>query len=122
MSATLILRTVAAGGLRPEFEHTRTRQCRGVQSPNEALSPRSRQINARPINRYTFVWKNAQLGTRALVRSLYAAAAGTVLPMRFTPAGHTDADTEDVYFVGPPKYRRVSPMASAIEFEVEGRH
>lgn len=119
---TPILRTVAAGGVHPEFEHTRTRQRRAVMSPKDASSPRSREINERPINRYTLVWKHALLGTRFLVQNLWKQALGTTLPMQFTPMGKTDASVESVYFVGPPKITRAGPMTSAIEFEVEGRH
>lgn len=123
MTATLILRTVAAGGLRPEFEHVRTRQRRGVLTPDDSLSPRSREINERPINRYTLSWKKALPGTKFAVRDLWRRALGPVLPMQFTPAGKTDADVEDVYFVpGSLRVRRSGPVTSAIDFEVEGRH
>lgn len=119
---TLILRTVAAGGLRPEAEHVRTRQRRAVMSPKDASSPRSRELNERGINRYTLSWKQAQSGTRKLVQYLWRNALGTTLPMQFTPMGKTDASVEDVYFVDKPTYRRSGPMTHAIEFEVEGRH
>lgn len=120
---TLILRTVAAGGLRPEFEHTRTCQRRAVQTPEGSLSPRSRQINERKINRYTFVWKHAQTGTRFLVRDMWRLAGGCVMPMLFTPCGKTDADVEEVKFVPKSlKIHRAGPVTSAIEFEVESVH
>jgi hypothetical protein len=119
---TLILRTVAAGGLHPEFEHVRTRQRRAVQTEKDASSPRSREINERGINRYTLSWKGASIGQVFQVKKLWKDALGTTLPMQFTPMGHTDADVEPVYFVAPPKITRAGPLTKAIEFEVEGRH
>lgn len=120
--ATLTLRTVAAGGLKPESEHVRTRQRRAVLDPDDAVSPRSRQINENPINRYTLSWQRASIGQKRLLQDLWKDAAGPVLPMNFTPAGKTDASVEDVYFVGPPSIRRASPLTYAMSFEVEGRH
>lgn len=122
MSATLILRTIAAGGLRPEFEHPRTRHRRAVQSPKDASSPRSREINENAINGYGLSWKRASEGQKVLLLNLWRSAMGTVLPMQFTPMGKTDAAVEDVYFAGAPKIRRASPVTWAMDVDIEGRH
>jgi hypothetical protein len=120
--ATLTLRTVAAGGLKPESEFGRTRRRRAVLSPKDAASPRSRELNERPINVFSLSWKKASDGQKRLLEWLWRNTLGTTLPMNFTPAGKTDASVEDVYFTDAPKISRAGPTTWAMSFEVEGRH
>lgn len=91
-------------------------------SPKDASSPRSREINERPINVYDLSWKRASPGTKFLIQDLYRRALATTLPMQYTPMGKTDASMELVYFVDKPTYRRASPVTWAITAQVEGRH
>lgn len=118
----LTFRTVAAGGLKGEFEHTRTRRRRAVLSDKDAASPRSREINERAINVYDISWKRGSLGQKKFLQYLWAQALGTTLPMQYTPAGKTDASVESVYFTEKPSIRRATPTTWAMSCQLEGRH
>lgn len=85
-----VLRTATAG-VRPQFEHECTRERRGVATPEDALSPRSRNINERPLRRFKLSWKDASDGQRLLLTQAWAAARGSTLTMSYVPVGESTA-------------------------------
>ena len=117
--ATLTLRTESTG-IRPGFEHSLNRRRRAVQTPVEALSPRSRQINENKLDRYRLEWKDADEGQRFLLKSAFADAAGRSLSMNYTPLGDIDANAIEVRFVEDTLSIRGAPgLSYAMSVEIE---
>ena len=119
MTSALLLRSETKG-IRPEFDHARGHARRPVLTEDDALSPRSRQINERSLRRYTPSWKKATPGQRILLLEAWKAAHGPVLPMAYTPVGKTDSDQHDVRFVDDTlRIRRQGPAEWEMSVDVE---
>ena len=118
-TATLALRTETTG-VRPQFDHARVHDRRALMTDPDALTPRARQVNERPIRRYTLFWERATAGQRFLLRQAWKDARGPVMPMAYTPVGKTDSDAHDVRFVDKTlAIRRTSAGEWTMSAEVE---
>jgi len=93
--ATLTLRT-ETGPLRPQFDSAVDSGKRALKSEEGALSPRSREVNARALRRFPLRWTNAGRGQRVLLLNALKDSRGGVLPMNYTPIGKTDVDAIEV--------------------------
>lgn len=111
-----VLRTATAG-LRPEFEHERTRDRAAFQTDIEAPTQRSRNVNERPIRRFKLSWKRGSDGQRLLLTSAWKAARGSALAMAYVPL--RESTSMVVRFVrGTLVMRRTSPRGTRGQHEM----
>lgn len=111
-----VLRTATAG-LRPEFEHERTRDRAAFQTDVAAPTQRARNVNERPIRRFRLAWKRGSDGQRLLLTGAWAAARGSSLAMSYVPLRESTALV--VRFVrGSLTLRRTAPRGTRGQHEM----
>ena len=117
MTATLTLRTQTTG-IRPEFEVSSLQQRRALQTPDESMVSRARQVNQHPILRLDFRWSEANGGQRQILERAWADAAD-VVAMNYTPLGDIDANALEVRFLGEPSIEQTSAKTWRMSASVE---
>lgn len=115
--ATLTLRTQATG-IRPQFEVPTQHIRRALQTPDEAMVSRARQVNQRPLRRISFSWDETNGGQRQLLERAWAAAAD-VVALNYTPIGDIDANAIEVRFLEQPSIEQLSATAWRMSASVE---
>lgn len=117
MSATLTLRTETAG-IRPQFEVRSQHGRRALQTPEESMVSRARQVNQRPLRRIDFSWDVTNGGQRQLLERAWSSAAD-VIAMNYTPLGDVDANAIEVRFLEAPTIEQTSAKAWRMSASVE---
>lgn len=121
--ASILFRSVAAGGARPAFEFVEERRRRAVQSPDDEPQRRHRQINERAVRTFKLRWEETNEAQVAFVRTAFDASFGGVLAMDFTPMRDTDANAVEVCFVdGTLEIEQLGPLSYVMELELEEQH
>jgi hypothetical protein len=115
--AALALRTETTG-IRPDFEVSSMHERRALQTPDESMVSRARQVNQRPLRRLDFVWGVTNGGQRQILERAWIAASD-VRAMDYTPLGSPDNESFKVRFLGPPEIEQLSAKAWRMSASVE---
>jgi hypothetical protein len=115
--ATLTLRTQSTG-IRPQFEVASQQGRRALQTPDESMVARARQVNQRPLRRVDLNWDSTNRGQRELLERAWQQAAD-VRAMNYTPVGDIDANAFEVHFLSEPTIEQISPTSWQMSASVE---
>lgn len=107
--AALTLRTETTG-IRPDFPVGTRHARRALQTPEESMVSRARQVNQRPVRLLDLNWERTNGGQRQLLERAWAEAAD-VRAMNFTPLGDIDANAIEVRFLAEPVIEQLSATA-----------